>query len=151
MISRVIASKQSAYMPDVHIESRTNVSPLSDVRSIIINPLITEDRLLGTLSVTSKKPNAFTPNHCQSLAILANQEAAAILKARMFEELERVKNRETWKLRGLFERYVSPVVVERLMQEGERLSLGGKRVSISVLFADIRVLRRMPNIWHRNV
>ncbi len=138
MVATVIATQQSMYEPDAHFQTHLNSSPLSGIRSIIISPLIAEDRVLGTLSVTSRKTDAFAPNHRQSLAILANQSATAILKARMFEELERVKNQETWKLRGLFERYVSPIVVERLMQEGEPLALGGKRESVSVLFADIR-------------
>lgn len=42
------------------------------------------------------------------------------------------------KIMGAFGKYVSPVIVERIMKHPETLNLGGERKNITVLFSDIR-------------
>ena len=50
----------------------------------------------------------------------------------------RLEGREKQKLRRLFQRYVSPEVVQRLVDRPEALALEGERRKVSVLFSDIR-------------
>ncbi|HID89920.1 MAG TPA: adenylate/guanylate cyclase domain-containing protein [Anaerolineae bacterium] len=49
----------------------------------------------------------------------------------------RLEARERF-IRETFERYVSPAVVRRLLEDPESLRLGGSRQEVTVLFADIR-------------
>jgi adenylate cyclase len=46
--------------------------------------------------------------------------------------------RERRELKSVFSRYVSPSVVEAIMQDPEKLKLGGERRRMTVLFSDIR-------------
>jgi len=41
-------------------------------------------------------------------------------------------------LRSVFNRYVSPVVVSEILQQGGEVELGGKEVTVTVFFSDIR-------------
>jgi adenylate cyclase len=50
----------------------------------------------------------------------------------------RREERERQRLRGLFGRYVSQEVVEKLLDSGRRPDLGGEAVEVTVLFSDIR-------------
>lgn len=48
------------------------------------------------------------------------------------------EGRERRRVRGMFSRYVDPVVVGLLADEGHDLKLGGQRVPLTILFSDIR-------------
>jgi adenylate cyclase len=48
------------------------------------------------------------------------------------------EEREKQRIRRLFQRYVAPKVVERLIEGIEQVALGGKRQVVTILFADIR-------------
>jgi class 3 adenylate cyclase len=52
-------------------------------------------------------------------------------------ERRRLEARERF-IRETFQRYVSPAVVQRLLEDPSQLKLGGTRQEISILFADIR-------------
>jgi class 3 adenylate cyclase len=58
--------------------------------------------------------------------------------ARNFQQLEEAKEREKMAIRGAFERYVAPSVVDRVLRSPDEMRLGGHRREISILFADIR-------------
>lgn len=138
IVAEVLASGQISYVADVQSDRRYTPTQLPDIRSLLVVPLIHEQEPIGTLSVGSSRAGAFEENHRHVLSILANQASVAIIKARYFEERVRSKEREKEALRNLFQRYVSPAVVERLIDGSADLALGGKRQEISVMFADLR-------------
>lgn len=107
-------------------------------KALLVAPLHNEQNTIGTISVLSPQPGVFEQSHHHILSILANQAAVAITKARYFETQVRTKEAEKQAIRSLFQRYVSPTVVERLVDGRENLALGGKRHNVSALFADIR-------------
>lgn len=103
-------------------------------------PLLIGSEIVGVLGVENVSPRAtaFTNHESALLSVLGDYAAIAIANSRNYEALRVAKERETTMLRGTFERFVPPSVVERVINQPESLQLGGKRQEISVLFADIR-------------
>lgn len=58
------------------------------VRSLLVVPLIIRDEPIGTLTIDSDRPHAFTESDTQLMTIAAAQVSVAISNARLFEELE---------------------------------------------------------------
>lgn len=58
----------------------------------------------------------------------------------------RREERERQRLRGLFGRYVSQEVVEKLLDSGRRPDLGGEAVEVTILFSDIRGFTRISEM-----
>lgn len=65
------------------------------IRSVMTLPLIVRDRTLGVLSVGHSAPAKFSPELQQALALLADQAAIAIRRARLNEELQEALERAT--------------------------------------------------------
>lgn len=53
------------------------------------------------------------------------------------ETERRVQGEETKRVRDMFQQYVAPTVVERLLSDPRHVTLGGERQVITVMFADI--------------
>lgn len=80
------------------------------VRSLLTVPLVLQQRIIGTLSIDSDRPNAFTRDDERLLTIAATQAAAAIENARLFSGLEQ-------QVRNLAEAYADLKKTERLRDE----------------------------------
>ncbi len=105
----------------------------------VVAPLLVAGRLIGTLdAINEATPRVFTDHDVQVLQALADFAAIAIENARLFQELEKSKEREKAAIRNVFERYVTPAVVEQLLNSPRMAALGGARQMIAVLFADVR-------------
>ena len=61
------------------------------LRSIMGAPLISGNRVIGTLQFRSKKPNAYNDHYCRLAERIANQIAGAIANAQLFLERERTE------------------------------------------------------------
>lgn len=84
---KVLKSAQFVYVEDASIEPNFLFFD-ETVRSLLVVPLIIRDRVIGTLSVDSDRPNAFTQSDIQLITIAAAQVSVAIANARLFEEVE---------------------------------------------------------------
>ncbi len=133
-----IASGQPVYLPDISVATQPLQPQIPNMRALLVVPLNDAGNPMGTLSAYSRQPGIFEEMHRHVLSILGRQAAVAITKAWFFRNKERTMDEEKWAIRNMFQRYVSPAVVERLVNGEEDLALGGKRQQISVLFADIR-------------
>lgn len=52
--------------------------------------------------------------------------------------LHKVQERQSRFIQGAFSSYLSPVLLKKLMQEPERLALGGEKKELTIFFSDIR-------------
>lgn len=107
--------------------------------ALLYAPLEIGNRVIGALGVSNRISSMPLSEHDRRLLLaLADYAAIALENARLLRQAEKTKEREKQVIRGLFERYVAPTVVERLLARPDQVTLGGTRQLVAVLFADIR-------------
>jgi len=62
-------------------------------RSAVFVPLIAGEQVIGSLTIQSFEPAAYTTDHVRTLSLMANQAAAAIANARLLQQ-ERLRARQ---------------------------------------------------------
>ena len=110
--------------------------------TILSVPLQVGQRVFGTLSISKQLNGDFTRHHDRLLRMLADYAAIAIHNMQLIRQVHLTKEREKQQIRGLFERYVAPSVVEQMLAQPGNVSLGGQREIVTVLFADVRGFSR---------
>lgn len=85
---KVVREQVLVYTRDAHRDPQFLFFDVS-VRSLLAVPLIVRDEAIGTLTVDSNQPNAFSESDKQLMTIAAAQVSVAISNARLFEELEK--------------------------------------------------------------
>ena len=107
--------------------------------AMLYAPLRIGGKSIGALGMSNKVTARFFTEHDKRLLIaLADYAAIAIENTRLLQEVKEAKEREKQQIRGMFERYVAPSVVEKLIARPESAVLGGVRQKVTILFADIR-------------
>ena len=103
---------------------------LRGLAAIKILPLKTGDRVLGTLLLGSRREGAFGPDAVRQLEVIAMQAADALLRARLFEQTERLATTDG--LTGLSNHRTFQARLEEQLALARR---HGKR--LSVILADV--------------
>ncbi len=97
-------------------------------------PLQIESRIIGSLYVDARRPDiVFTEEDLELLQAMANQSAMAIENVRLYQRML-----ETEKRRANLSRFLSPAIVELLMNEKAEVQLGGQKRPVTILFCDVR-------------
>jgi len=82
---QVAMTGQPVYIPDTH-QCPDYVVFDPEVRSLLVVPMVSQGRIIGTLNVDDTHPDAFSPDLERLLTIAAAQAAVAITNASLFEE-----------------------------------------------------------------
>ncbi len=129
-----------AHSEDGAILLETPVNLVTQSKNLMLAlPIQAGDKTLGALTVSNKRNRTpLTPHDQRLLRMLADYAAVAIENYRLLTELEAQQEEEKQKLRSLFEHYVAPQVVNRILQQSQSVRPGGQRQTIAVLFADLR-------------
>jgi class 3 adenylate cyclase len=138
--SWVAANKMALNVPDVTRDVRY-VQWVKETRSEMAVPMLLGNKVIGVLDAQSPKVSAFNEDDLRVLSSVAAQAAIAIERTRLYEKTQQKKKREEQekqRIRELFQHYVAPTVVERLIEGIDQVTLGGKRQVVTILFADIR-------------
>lgn len=134
MAEQVIKSAQPIIVaPDENSRAKNSTSAACA-------PLIIRGQVIGVLGVRNATPESriFGRHDSALLSALTDYAAIAIENSRNYEALHNAKELEKDKIRSMFQRFVPPQVVDQILEQPERLQLGGIRQEITVLFADIR-------------
>ena len=141
----VVTHKKAMVEPDLSQQSQfvTGESHLKQqVRSIAYLPLIAKGRAIGSLTVASRHPGAYSQRHIMLLERLASQVAMPIENARLYAEVaEKARIDE---LTGLFNRRsLDDVIVSEINRHSR---YGGV---FSLIILDVDSLKAVnDNYWH---
>ncbi|MBN1565948.1 MAG: GAF domain-containing protein [Anaerolineae bacterium] len=86
---QVLHARASLIVRDSRIEGLPNVRIVHNneiPRSVLMMPLITQDELVGVISVQSYKPNAYAPEDVDMLNTIAGTVATAVRNARLYDQ-----------------------------------------------------------------
>lgn len=84
----VIVADLEAMRPHLPTFQRLRSPDPRSARSLLVAPMITGDKVSGTLQVQSYAPNQYSPEDAELLVSIANQLAAALENARLFAQTE---------------------------------------------------------------
>ncbi len=97
-------------------------------------PVLYQGEVKGILLVGHKKSGQFyTREDVELLTTLASHGAVAIENANLAEQMKKEEA-----VRTSLSRYLSPQIVDRIVQNDVQVDLGGDRKVVTVLFSDIR-------------
>lgn len=137
ILDRVVSQRVSLLTTDALLDETLSDSKTlqnDGVRSAMGVPLIYQETLLGVLYIDSTEPLAeFNEDTLELLSGIATQAAMTIANAKLLYTLHR--EMET---RSCLERYLSPELVEQIVNEQIHLNVGGDLTSATILFTDIR-------------
>ena len=142
MMQRVTSEQVSLLTIDALVDERLAeaMSIISQgIRSAMSVPLISKENLLGVLHIDStQKSSQFNSDTLELLTGIAGQAAIAIENAKLIQEIER--EIET---RGHLQRYLSPELVEQVVNKQINLDIGGQLKKATVMFTDLRGFTKM--------
>lgn len=83
---RAVAERRTVYLPDTHQDSNFIFFD-TDVRSLMVVPLLAQGKVIGAVNVDDDQPNAFDQDQERLLTIAAAQAGVMIENARLFTKI----------------------------------------------------------------
>jgi signal transduction histidine kinase len=87
IMGQVAVTGQSIYVPDAH-KMEGFIFFDHSVHSLLTVPLISQNQVIGTLSIDHRQPDAFSADDERLVTIAAAQVAVAIENARLFQDVQ---------------------------------------------------------------
>jgi len=136
IINSVIQKKQSVLSSNALSDNRfaggQSIADFS-IRSLMYVPFIHKAEILGIITLdTTSSERAFNKDDLAMLTGIAAQAAIAIKNVQLYKEIERESQ-----VRTQLSRYLSPDIVEGIIEGTIPLRLGGEEKYGTVLFSDI--------------
>jgi len=103
------------------------------VHSLICAPLMTKNRTIGVINISNTRDVNYTSQDLKLFCVLTIQAASAIENALLHENKQR-----QLQIKNNLGRYLSPQVVEAVINANEEVSLNTSKRRITMLFSDIR-------------
>jgi adenylate cyclase len=142
LIDRVMSERVPLLVRDVSGDQRFSTSEslrISGIRSAMCAPLIYKDKIFGLFYVDClSKPYAFSKEELDIFSVVAAEAAISYDRAHSHAELSRRAIE-----RQALERFMSSVVVEKILASPDEIRLGGENQTATILFADIREFTRL--------
>ena len=136
---KVFKEKVSILTADAQIDSRFDAAAsirFQGIRSAMCVPLWDKDEVIGIIHIDSAiQTNEFSAHDLDLLTALGNYAAVGIQRARLNDKIM-----EERKVRAKLERYHSPEIVNRIINEAKKGSITEAEVGereVSILFSDI--------------
>lgn len=138
IIQKAVQEGRTFIAPDVMHKQGNSPNQSPEIRSLLVTPLFEGEKIVGTLTIYRSDATPFEADYEHVLSIIGHQAAVAITRAKLLRDKELANEREKWAIRNIFQRYVSPAVVDQVVEDRDSLALGGQRQEVTILFADIR-------------
>jgi adenylate cyclase len=107
---------------------------MSKIMSAMCVPLKCDTRILGSIYVDTRNAAvSFTEEDLELFASMAAQSALAIDNVQLHEQVVEAEKR-----RQSFSRFLPKAIVDRILDDGTALELGGQKTLVSTMFCDIR-------------
>jgi len=117
-----IASGKIINVPDVTRDARFTKGTGRAFRALMVAPLMIGDQCMGTLSIDSQVPSAFSVGDEKLLSLLASQAAVAIRNAQLFSESQRLSGDLQESLQELQQAQALLIQSEKLSALGELIA-----------------------------
>lgn len=128
----IFSAGKSEIINDVSADARYKQHSLNCC-SMICAPLMVKDRTIGVINVSNTQPQQYNSPDLKLFSALTTQAAAAIENALLQENrLRQIQ------IKNNLGRYLSPQVVEAVINAKEEVSLTTSKRRITMLFSDIR-------------
>lgn len=128
----IFATGKPEIVNDVHSDPRYIRHSLNSY-SLICAPLITKDRTIGVINISNTSSQSYKSQDLKLFSALTIQAASAIENALLHENrLRQIQ------IKNSLGRYLSPQVVEAVINSKEEVSLNTSKRRITMLFSDIR-------------
>lgn len=114
---------------DPHLRTMPGINQF--LRSLLVVPLLVENKIIGVVTIGKKEPNAFGPKQMQILSILGGQAAVAMANSLLYKKIEKLAITD-----GLTKVYNHRYFYRRAEEELERAKRYGKVFSLIMLDLD---------------
>ncbi|MCD6287738.1 MAG: FHA domain-containing protein [Candidatus Hydrogenedentes bacterium] len=107
---------------------------IQHIKSAMCVPLKVENRILGSVYVDARRAGtAFNQEDLEIFSAVATQSAIVIENSRLYEKTIELETK-----RSHLQRYLSPSVVEEILNHPDEVELGGTKRQLTAMFCDIR-------------
>ncbi len=142
LVDQAATTKTAVLASDALLDRRLSAAVSivrSGMRSIMCVPLVYEGHVYGVIHVSNAtQASAFSEDDLELLSGISDGAAVALAQAMMSHRLA-----EEQKTRSMLGRFLSPLVLNRVMQGPGGLLRGGDEAVVTVMFADIRGFTRL--------
>lgn len=137
IVDKVVSTKEALLIHDAQADMRLRSSHTvvgQRIRSALCVPLVVQDEVFGVIHLSSSSAaGAYEQRDLELLRAIAQPAALAVANARLVK-----RGQDEAKMRSNLSRFLSPALVERVVNQDLSLERRGDKVLATVLFSDIR-------------